>query len=203
MPGAIRLWLTANDWGSSVPRLLAIGGAPASGKTTLVTQLVKMCGAMDKIRKMKTLVFHMATIQRGPHKGDLLYFLGRYDAEAGEFGGTDRLSMAVITDALRFLNSLTPQCTVVFEGDRLFNDAFLGGLRTEDRLVLVLWPTPSVLAARRTARGSSNQSETFLKGRDTKYMNLIRERADVSTTRFDDEHDFDRVLGRCASFLFD
>lgn len=167
-----------------------------------MAELVKRCGALDMVRKMKSLVFHLTKVAQGPRAGNLLYFLGRYDAGAGEFAGTDRLSMAVITDARRYLNSLPATCTVVFEGDRLFNDAFLDGVSTEERLVLVLWVTPSVLRARRKARGTSNQSATFLKGRDTKYMNLIRERRDVSTTRFDDERDFDRVLERCASFLF-
>lgn len=186
-----------------MPRLLAIGGAPASGKTALVAELVKQCGARDTIRKMNTLEFHMSEIQQGPAKGRKLYFLGRYDAGAGQFAGTDRLSMAVQKEALTYLNSLTATATVVFEGDRLFNNGFLDGLQTQDRLVLVLWVTPSVLVARRKGRGESNQSATFLKGRDTKYMNLIRERQDVNTVRFDTERDFDRVLARCAAFLFD
>jgi hypothetical protein len=185
-----------------MPRLLAIGGAPASGKTTLVSELVKQLGAIGTVRKMKTLEFHMATIQLGPRAGELVYVLGRYDPDAGEFAGTDRLSMAVLPDALSYLNTLTFPCTVVFEGDRLFNESFLDGLQTEDRLELILWPTPSVLRERRAARGSSNQTDTFLKGRDTKYMNLIRSRPDAVTARFDDESDFNRVMERCASFLF-
>jgi len=186
-----------------MPRLLAIGGAPATGKTTLVAELVKRCAAVGTVRKMRALEFHMAEVTNGPAQGHLIYFLGRYDPEAGEFAGTDRLSMAVHEDALYFLNGLSnADDTVVFEGDRLFCDSFLDGLQAQERLHLVLWVTPSVLAARRAARGSVNQTETFLRGRDTKYMNMIRSRGDITTVRFDTEADFERVIGLCATFIF-
>ena len=63
----------------------------------------------------------------------------------------------------------------MFEGDRIFNQSFLEfcmGLKNVDLQVVHLTVPETMLTERYAERGSE-QSETFLKGRATKYSNLL------------------------------
>jgi hypothetical protein len=101
-----------------------------------------------------------------------LYILGKY--EDGEtFAGTDRLSMAVQPIAQEFVKETTSN--ILFEGDRIFNQSFLEFVMNTqgvDLQVVYLKVPDSTLKERYIERGS-DQSETFLKGRATKYSNLL------------------------------
>lgn len=176
-------------------KLLAIGGEPGTGKSALVARLIHKYG-LNQVAKYGTCYMHVGEGLPG------LYVLGRYDDPAHAFPGTDRLSMAVITDALQFIGSKRSG-VVVFEGDRLFNSKFIDGAQVDERLVLLLHTTPSVLKARREARAEkgNNQTATFLKGRATKYRNLMRERDDLYTVRHDSDTDLYRTLDRCIDFI--
>ena len=60
---------------------------------------------------------------------------------------------------------------ILFEGDRIFNQSFLEfatRLPNTDLQIVILTAPKTVLEQRYRDRGS-NQSETFLKGRETKY----------------------------------
>jgi hypothetical protein len=99
------------------------------------------------------------------------WLLGEYP-EGETFGGTDRLGMTVITDAVPFLRSLPPQDTLLLEGDRLFNNTFLRvATRDFDARLFLLTAPEEELAGRHVARGDT-QSESWLKGRRTKVENL-------------------------------
>jgi hypothetical protein len=64
---------------------------------------------------------------------------------------------------------------ILFEGDRIFNQSFLEfamGLPNTDLQVIYL-KVPDAMLKERYAERGSDQSETFLKGRATKYSNIL------------------------------
>ena len=145
-------------------KLIAIGGSPGTGKTTL----------MRKFMEGKTWIeCQPAKLVTAMYNEELdLYILGKY-AEGETFAGTDRLSMAVQPEVQAWIQ--THNCNVLFEGDRIFNQSFLEfamNLKEVDLQVVFLKAPKTVLEQRYKDRGSE-QSETFLKGRETKYSNLL------------------------------
>jgi len=145
-------------------KLIAIGGSPGTGKTTL----------MRKFMEGKTWIeCQPAKLVTAMYNEELdLYILGKY-AEGETFAGTDRLSMAVQPEVQEWIQ--THNCNVLFEGDRIFNQSFLEfamGLPNTDLQVVFLSAPKTVLEQRYKDRGS-DQSEHFLRGRETKYSNLL------------------------------
>jgi ribose 1,5-bisphosphokinase PhnN len=101
-----------------------------------------------------------------------LYILGKYEPNE-TFAGTDRLSMAVQPPMQEWIAS--HNCNVLFEGDRIFNQSFLEfamGLPDTDLQIVYLKAPKEMLEQRYKDRGS-DQSEQFLRGRETKYSNLL------------------------------
>ncbi len=131
---------------------------------------------------MKRLPDKRAPFQYGKLRGYLYptaktYVLGIYDEEL--FSGTDRLSMAVQPDAVKFLETVQKvagEHFIVFEGDRLFNQTFLNSCAQiageENVQALVLTATEETKTARHIDR-KDTQTEKFLKGRATKYRNVL------------------------------
>src|SRR5579859_7796787 len=105
--------------------LVAVIGAPATGKTTLFREVIKRTGGELKWWKEKagTVVFHRNSKTKAVILGDY--------SKPGAFAGTDRLSMSVQPWAELFvekrLKSDEP-CAILFEGDRLGNNSFLDKL---------------------------------------------------------------------------
>ena len=123
-----------------------------------------------------------------------LYVLGKY--EEGElFAGTDRLSMAVQPIAQEFVQNC--KSNILFEGDRLTNFKFYDFLLTQDAKVefIVLTVSDETMKQRYKDRGS-DQSDTFLKGRETKIGNILNnfEYMDVTTVYKNETHDDQRVI---------
>jgi len=148
-------------------KIIAIGGVPGTGKTQLIKEF------MSQEKGWETCC-PAALLTAEYNKNLDLYVLGKYE-EGETFAGTDKLSMAVqpkVQEWIKFCQS-----NIVFEGDRLFNKSFLEfvfALPSIELFIIYLKTSPSVLSQRYQARGS-NQSETFLKGRETKYNNIFRE----------------------------
>jgi len=147
-----------------VRKLIAVGGSPGTGKTTLFRKFME-----DK----NFQPLEPAKLVSAMYNPDLdLYVLGKY--EDGEvFAGTDRLSMAVQPAVQEWIAS--HNCNVLFEGDRIFNQSFLEfamSLPDTDLQVVFLSAPKTVLEQRYKDRGS-DQSEQFLRGRETKYNNLL------------------------------
>lgn len=145
-------------------KLIAVGGQPGTGKTTLFRKFMEG-KTWEKVEPKKMLpALYCKELD--------LYILGKY--EDGEtFAGTDRLSMAVQPVAQEFVSET--KSNILFEGDRIFNQSFLEfamGLPETDMQVVYLKAPDAVLQQRYQDRGS-DQSETFLKGRATKYSNLL------------------------------
>jgi broad-specificity NMP kinase len=145
-------------------KIVAVGGSPGTGKTTLFRKFMESY-TWEKVEPKKML--------SAMYCKDLdLYVLGKY--EDGEtFAGTDRLSMAVQPIAQEFVKEC--QSNILFEGDRIFNQSFLEfvmNLQEVDLQVVFLKAPKSILEQRYQDRGS-DQSAQFLKGRETKYSNLL------------------------------
>ena len=89
-------------------RILALGGKPATGKTTLLR---------DVINTYKPYIKFNFGLVRGMYfSKHSLYIIGIYDKSV--FSGTDKLSMAVQPDFIRFCSKITDG-KILFEGDRL------------------------------------------------------------------------------------
>lgn len=146
-------------------QIIAIGGEPGTGKTTLVRNFISTIYDWQKVQPVKLLPCMYSQSKD-------CYLFGKYD-DGEVFAGTDKLSMAVQPNAIEFVKST--QSNIIFEGDRLFNRSFLEFLMTQpgELTVLYLKTSDGVLKERYKER-KSNQSEKFLKGRRTKYSNLIR-----------------------------
>ncbi len=145
-------------------KLIAVGGSPGTGKTTLFRKFME--GKNFQPVEPAKLVSAMYCAELD------LYILGKYD-EGEVFAGTDRLSMAVQPAMQEWIAS--HNCNVLFEGDRIFNQSFLEfamGLPDTDLQVVFLNAPKNILEQRYKDRGSE-QSEQFLRGRETKYNNLL------------------------------
>lgn len=147
-----------------VRKLIAVGGSPGTGKTTLFRKFME--GKNFQPVEPAKLVSAMYCAELD------LYVLGKYE-EGEVFAGTDRLSMAVQPAVSEWIAS--HNCNVLFEGDRIFNQSFLEfamGLPDTDLQVVFLNAPKNILEQRYKDRGSE-QSEQFLRGRETKYNNLL------------------------------
>lgn len=145
-------------------KLIAVGGQPGTGKTTLFRKFMEKY-TWERVEPKKMLpALYCKELD--------LYILGKYD-DGETFAGTDRLSMAVQPIAQEFVKETASN--ILFEGDRIFNQSFLEfsmGLENTELQVVYLKVPDEMLKQRYVDRGS-DQSETFLKGRATKYSNLL------------------------------
>lgn len=144
-------------------KIIAIGGEPGAGKSTLMKELMKKYLFIEQFSQFKLVPYHQA--------GNF-YILGKYE-EGETFSGTDRMSMAVQPEAIKFLASLEKDSVVLFEGDRLFTSSFLEHcVDNYDTEILYLETDKTVRQERYKERGS-NQNETWLQGRETKIANIL------------------------------
>ena len=148
-------------------RVIAMGGEPATGKTTLMFKLISMANDWEVIKPQKLLDAMYS-------KKLNLYILGKYADDGNVFQGTDRLSMAVQPDAVTFFESLETG-NVIFEGDRLFNGKMLDRLSElfpNDFKVLILTVKDSTLDQRHIDR-KDDQDDKFKNSRKTKISNIM------------------------------
>jgi broad-specificity NMP kinase len=147
-----------------VRKLIAVGGQPGTGKTTLFRKFME---------GKKWIECEPAKLISAMYNEEMdLYILGKYQ-EGETFAGTDRLSMAVQPEIQKWIQGINSN--VLFEGDRIFNQSFLEfamGLDQTDLQVVYLKAPKEILEQRYKDRGS-DQSEQFLRGRETKYSNLL------------------------------
>ena len=144
-------------------KVIAIGGEPGSGKTTLMKKIISRYEVEPKYDSFK-LVPYM--------QKDNVYILGKYE-EGEVFSGTDRMSMAVQPEAIKFLASLPSDSIVLFEGDRLFTASFLEHCLDNYDLSIVYLSTTKQIREERFKERNSNQNETWLQGRETKISNIM------------------------------
>ncbi len=151
--------------GVYVKNIIAVGGEPATGKTTLMWRIIDSATDWQKIEPKKTLsAIRSETLN--------LTILGRYD-RTEQFAGTDRLSMSVQPAATEFIKEATG--SILFEGDRLFNRKFIDAIIACECSFSLIYIEASLeeLHKRHVSR-KDTQTETFLKSRRTKYSNIVR-----------------------------
>jgi len=144
-------------------KVIAIGGEPGSGKTTLMKILISHYGVAPKYDAFKLVPY----LQK-----DNIYILGKYE-ENEVFSGTDRMSMAVQPEAIKFLATLSNDSVVLYEGDRLFTSSFLEDCLEKYNLSIVYLSTDKEVRKERYKERGSNQNETWLQGRETKISNIM------------------------------
>jgi len=146
-------------------KIIALGGEPATGKTTLMWRIIDSAADWQKIEPKKTLsVIRSESLD--------LTILGKYD-RSEQFAGTDRLSMSVQPAATEFIKEATGN--ILFEGDRLFNRKFIDAIISCNCSFSLIYIEASrdELQSRHVDR-KDTQTETFLKSRQTKYSNIVR-----------------------------
>jgi hypothetical protein len=152
-------------------KVIAMGGEPATGKTTLMFRLISMADDWQIIKPQKLLdAIYSKKLN--------LYILGKYVNDGNVFQGTDRLSMAVQPDAEKFFNELWSEhaeTNVIFEGDRLFNGKLLDKLSEwfpNSFKVLVLTASHDTKEQRHVDR-KDDQDDKFKNSRATKISNIM------------------------------
>ena len=156
-------------------RVIAMGGEPATGKTTLMFKLISMADDWQIVKPQKLLDAMYS-------KKLNLYILGKYVNDGNVFQGTDRLSMAVQPDAEKFFSTLEYESNtndhsvnVIFEGDRLFNGKLLDKLSEwfpNSFKVLVLTASHNTKEQRHVDR-KDDQDDKFKNSRKTKISNIM------------------------------
>mgnify|MGYP000044170399 CR=1 FL=1 len=138
-------------------RILALGGKPATGKTTLLR---------DVINTYKPYIKFNFGLVRGMYfSKHSLYIIGIYDKSV--FSGTDKLSMAVQPDFIRFCSKITDG-KILFEGDRLFNQSLFNKVDCDIMIIEVNENTEKL----RHKKRNDNQSQKFIKSKHTKIENI-------------------------------
>lgn len=143
-------------------KCVAIGGVPATGKSTLVKKIYD---------KMQQIDFACGLVRGHYDSKYNIALVGLYNLKS-TFLGTDRLSMAVNKEFLRYASMRSTN--IIFEGDRLFSLNNLNKLRQLYDLRIVMLENDNDILANRHKERNDTQSEKFLKGRVTK-MKKIKE----------------------------
>ena len=142
-------------------KLILIGGLPATGKTTLMKQIRETLGEHTK---------NKYGLLRYDNFRDYIVF-GIYDDSL--FSGTDKLSMAVMPDAMKFLEFANDK-DVLIEGDRLFTQKFIDHVKSigyDVKIIICTVNSMEEIVKRFKQRGKM-QSQKFLLSRYTKIINI-------------------------------
>lgn len=158
-------------------KIVALGGEPATGKTTVVRKLIEQLETRGAFKK-----FDYGLLRGHCHEAERIVILGIY-SPTETFAGTDRLSMAVMKDAVGFLSRARQlglkDYSIVFEGDRLFSSAFLKQCKLVAPTDIVIVKADALTLKRRHMQRGDSQTEAWLRSRVTKIDNISKSFSDV------------------------
>jgi len=144
-------------------KVIAIGGNPGSGKSTLMKRLIEHYSPEKKYNEFKLVPYLQS---------NNIFILGKYD-DGEVFSGTDKMSMAVQPEAIKFLATLPEDAVVIYEGDRLFTSTFLEDCTEKYDLKIIHLMTDADVRQERYKERGSEQNETWLRGRESKINNIL------------------------------
>jgi tRNA A37 threonylcarbamoyladenosine biosynthesis protein TsaE len=127
-------------------------GMCGSGKTWVMQELIKNYN-LSKRKKLGMIYYHT---------DDSIMVLGKYDGSM--YQGSDKLSMAVISDLEQFLNYATDKI-IIAEGDRFTNSKFINKANP-----IIIKIIDNGEAGRK--KRNSTQSERHLKSIQTRVNNI-------------------------------
>jgi len=148
-------------------KCVAIGGQPATGKTTLVKNILK---------KFTYQNFKYGLLRGHFIKDKNLVIMGIYNEEI--FCGTDKLSMAVNKDFLKYVK--LNKRNILFEGDRLFSLNNIEYIKQYYETNIILLENDEKTLNHRHQERNDSQSDKFLKGRKTKINNISNHFSEIS-----------------------
>ncbi len=148
--------------------VLAIGGPPASGKTTLMKQIFALADDWsDRTQPVKLLDGYYS-------KKLNTWILGVYEDSVGTFQGTDKLSKSVPPQLVKFIreNSAKP-VNILFEGANVVTAKTLGEIIDCDVnfALMRLMVAGSLKQSRHKTRGDK-QNDQFKKAKETQIENV-------------------------------
>ena len=169
---------------SSMKSIIAIIGAPGTGKSTLMKSWMEN---WDWVHQRTGQLDHYVS-------GDLIV-LGVYpDDEV--FGGTDKLSMSIAPQVEEFLDNNEDKI-ILFEGDRLNSKKFFQTVLDKGwDLKIIALDTVAEERERRYEERGSDQDPTWLQGRISKVENVVKQFGTQQTL-------FGEEAGNVMSFVHD
>jgi len=141
---------------------LALGGLPAVGKSTILRKFFEEYDGWQN--------FKFGLVQGHYNKNINLMIVGKY-GQNKTFEGTDLLSMAVHNDFKKLIKKQM-KYNILFEGDRLFTSSILEFLDEHTDMNAII--LKSIHTEQRHIDRKDNQSEQFIKGRNTKINNIMK-----------------------------
>lgn len=149
-------------------------GVPASGKTSLIKSIIQELGGIGEFDFVEE-----GLVKYHKHKIKPIIIFGVFVNFDETFVSTDKWSMAVQPVLIEWIKKNKHLDVVCLgEGDRIYTkdiiDTFLKELSPENFRLILLKVSKEELHRRHVERNDT-QEEKFLRGRETKYRNILDE----------------------------
>lgn len=166
-------------------KVIAIGGVPATGKTTMMRRIIK------NLMPLSTFKYKLVNGLYNRKKN--IYIIGIYNEEL--FSGTDKLSMAVQPSFVE-LTRKVQSGKFIFEGDRLFNQSLFDQVNCEK----IILEADEDLIEQRHKNRNDTQSEQFKKAKRTKIQNIV-DKYNVTIMKNNTKKDSDNIFNYIKNLL--
>jgi GNAT superfamily N-acetyltransferase len=150
--------------------VMAIGGPPCSGKTTLMKKLLESANDWKREKPHKLVDGYFS-------KKRNTWIIGVYERDGGTFQGTDKLSKALGPALVSFIRQNADKpVNILFEGNNVFVSKTLRQIAelNVNFVILRLMVAKSLKKERKQSRGDA-QSVAFLKAKETAVANVARD----------------------------